>query len=272
MNVMLSKDVDPASDIRSGFLHVDGVRLETRFIGPDPADAPTLVFLHEGLGSIELWRDLPDRVAEATGLGVFLYSRHGYGASDHKPHPWADTYLHEEALIWLPRVLKAAGIRRAVLVGHSDGGSIAAIAASANVARQVQGVVLMAPHVMVEPAVLDGVQAAVRAYEGGRLRQQLGRYHPHVDDVFWGWAKAWMQFGRIGWDVRPFLSGVSVPVLVMQGDGDEYGTADQYQSVAKAVSGPVEVLELENCRHLLYRDRPDDVVNAVVDFALRILA
>ncbi|MBC7951793.1 MAG: alpha/beta hydrolase [Rhodospirillaceae bacterium] len=248
------------------------MRLETRFIGPDPADAPTLVFLHEGLGSIELWRDLPDRVAEATGLGVFLYSRNGYGGSDHKPHPWAETYLHDEALIWLPRVLNAAGIRRAVLVGHSDGGSIAAIAASANVAHQVEGVVLMAPHVMVEPAVLDGVKSAIAAYEGGRLREQLGRYQPHVDDVFWGWAKAWMDFGRIGWDIRPQLSGITVPVLVMQGDGDEYGSAEQYDSVARAVSGPVEVLELENCRHLLYRDRPDDVVEAVVNFALRTLS
>lgn len=272
MNMVLAKNVGHAVSDRSGFLDVDGVRLEARFLGPDPADAPTLVFLHEGLGSAGLWRDLPDRVAAATGLGVFMYSRQGYGASERKPHPWPDTYLHDEALTWLPRVLDAAGIRRAILVGHSDGGSIAAIAASANVVPQVEGVVLMAPHVMVEPATLAGVQGAVDAFEGGRLRDHLSRYHHHVDDAFWGWAKAWLHFGRTGFDVRPQLAGITVPVLVLQGDDDEYGSAEQYESIRKTVSGPVEVRVLERCRHLLYRDSPFEVVESLVSFARTTLA
>lgn len=251
---------------RCGFLQLDDIRLETRFLGPAPDQAPTLVFLHEGLGSAALWRDLPERVAAATGWGVLLYSRCGYGASSRKPHPWPQSYLHEEAVHWLPRVLDAAGVKRAVLVGHSDGGSIAAIAAGLGTVPQVEGVVLMAPHVMIEPATLSGVNGAIAAFETGRLRDHLARYHEHVDDAFWGWALAWTEFGRSGFDVRLLLRGVTVPVLVLQGDDDEYGSAAQYESIREAVSGRVEVRVLERCRHLLYRDAPFQVVESVVGF------
>lgn len=251
---------------RSGFLQVDDVRLEARFLGPSPDTAPTLVFLHEGLGSAALWRDLPERVAAATGWGVLMYSRHGYGSSTRKPHPWPRSYLHDEAVHWLPRVLDAAGIRRAVLVGHSDGGSIAAIAAGLGTVPQLAGVVLMAPHVMVEPATMSGVNGAIQAFEHGRLRDHLSRYHDHVDDAFWGWAKAWTEFGRSGFDVRGLLGGIQVPVMVIQGDDDEYGSADQYESIRAAVSAPVEVRVLDRCRHLLYRDQPFQVVDSVAGF------
>lgn len=248
-------------------LDVDGIRLEARLIGPPPTDdAPTIVFLHEGLGSASLWRDLPERLAAATGCGVLLYSRHGYGASSRKPHPWPTSYLHDEASYWLPRVLTAAGIGRAILVGHSDGGSIAAIAAGLGVVPQVEGVALLAPHVLVEPATLSGVNGAIDAFEKGRLRDHLSRYHDHVDDAFWGWATAWTEFGRQGWDVRPLLPGIRVPVLVLQGDDDEYGSAAQYESIREAVSAPVAVRVLEGCRHLLYRDAPFAVVESVVGF------
>ncbi len=248
-------------------LDVEGVRLEASFLGPPPsADAPTVVFLHEGLGSAALWRDLPDRLVAGTGCGVLLYSRHGYGTSSRKPHPWPTSYLHDEATYWLPRVLAAAGIRRAILVGHSDGGSIAAIAAGLGTAPQVEGVALLAPHVLVEPATLSGVNGAIDAFEKGRLRDHLSRYHDHVDDAFWGWATAWTEFGRQGWDVRPLLPGIRVPVLVLQGDDDEYGSAAQYESIRTGVSGPVEVRVLDRCRHLLYRDAPFQVVDSLTAF------
>lgn len=247
-------------------LEVDGVHIEAGFIGPSPEAAPTVVFLHEGLGSASLWRDLPERVSAATGCGALMYSRYGYGRSSRKPHPWPASYLHDEAVFWLPRVLAVAGVRRAILVGHSDGASIAAIAAGLDVAPQIEGVVLMAPHVMVEPATLSGVAGAVAAFEKGRLRDHLARYHQHVDDAFWGWAQAWDQFGRIGWDVRHVLSGIRVPVLVLQGDDDEYGSSAQYESIRAAVPAPVQVRVLERCRHLLYRDAPTQVVEAVAEF------
>lgn len=257
---------------RCGFLQIDDVRLEARFLGPSPEVAPTLIFLHEGLGSAALWRDLPERVAAATGWGVLMYSRHGYGASTHKPHPWPRSYLHDEAVHWLPRVVEAADIRRAVLVGHSDGGSIAAIAAGLGTVPQLEGVVLMAPHVMVEPATMSGVSGAIQAFEAGRLRDHLARYHDHVDDAFWGWATAWTEFGRAGFDVRHLLGGIQVPVMVIQGDDDEYGSAEQYESIRNAVPGAVDVRVLDNCRHLLYRDRPFEVVASVVDFVSALAA
>lgn len=269
MNIATSRDT--LSSAREGYLDIDGIQLEARFIGPPPEVAPTVVFLHEGLGSASLWRDLPERVAAATGCGVLLYSRHGYGTSSRKPHPWPVSYLHDEAVHWLPRVLDAADIRRAILVGHSDGGDGPAIAAGLGTAPQIAGVVLMAPHVMVEPTTLSGVNGAIAAFEAGRLRDHLSRYHHHVDDAFWGWAKAWTEFGRAGWDVRPLLSGIRVPVLVLQGDDDEYGSAAQYESIRAAVAGPVEVRVLERCRHLLYRDAPFAVVDSVVGFVSAVL-
>lgn len=270
MTIALSRDILASG--RDGFLEVEDLRLEARFLGPDPSSAPTLVFLHEGLGSAGLWKDLPERVAAATGCGVLMYSRHGYGASTRKPHPWPVTYLHDEALYWLPRVLDAAKIDRAILIGHSDGGSISAIAAGAGVVPQVQGVALLAPHVMVEQATMAGVNGAIQAFEKGRLRDHLARYHHHVDDAFWGWAKAWTQFGHAGWDVRPLLAGIKVPVLVLQGDDDEYGSAAQYESIRCAVSGPCEIKVLDRCRHLLYRDAPFQVVDSLVGFVNGVVA
>lgn len=248
-----------------GFLQVGPVQLEARFLGPAVDGAPTVVFLHEGLGSAGLWRDLPERVAMETGCGVLVYSRHGYGGSTRKPHPWTNSYLHDEARNWLPKVLDAAGVHRAVLVGHSDGGSIAAIAAGSGAVRQLEGVVLLAPHVMVEPEVMSGVNGAIAAFERGRLRTQLARHHHHVDDAFWGWAQAWTGFGHAGWDVRPLLPNITVPVMVVQGDQDEFGSAEQYEAIRNGVSGPVEVRVVEGARHQIIRDAPDAVVAAVTD-------
>lgn len=253
-----------------GFLPVLGQQLEYRWLGPGPDAAPTVVFLHEGLGSAALWRDLPDRVAAETGCGVVQYSRHGYGGSSRKPHPWPETYLREEAKIWLPRVVDALGINNAILVGHSDGGSIAAIAAGLRSVRQLRGVALLAPHVMAEPATLAGVRGAIEAFEKARLRDHLRRYHgDNTDDVFWGWALAWERLCAEDWDERPLLGNVAVPVLVVQGDDDEYGSAEQYRSIEAMVPGGAEIHVLDQCRHLLYRDRPAELTSALCDFVGR---
>ncbi|MEW5726551.1 MAG: alpha/beta hydrolase [Pseudomonadota bacterium] len=249
---------------RRGHLDVDGSRLEYRWLGPPPDRAPTVVFLHEGLGSALLWKDLPDQVAERSRWGVLCYSRRGYGASDRKPAPWPRSYLHDEAIDVLPRVLEVVGVRRPVLVGHSDGGSIALIAAATGL--DVAGVVAMAPHVLVEPRTLAGVRGARQSFEEGKLRDHLRRHHgDNVDGAFRGWCDAWLRFGEEGWDVRPLLPGITAPVLVIQGDDDEYGTRAQIEAVRDAVSGPVEARLLRGCRHLMYRDQPLQVVGAILD-------
>jgi Predicted hydrolases or acyltransferases (alpha/beta hydrolase superfamily) len=252
------------------FLEVNGLRLEARFMGPPPGQAATLVFLHEGLGAAGLWRDLPERLTGATGMGALLYSRHGYGRSPRKPRPWPATYLHDEALVWLPRVLEAAGIRRAILVGHSDGASIAAIAAGSGAVPQAEGLVLVAPHVVEEEAIAAGIRRAVAAYEQGDLRRRLARHHDHVDDVFFGWAGAWLDFAAAGWDIRPLLAGIKVPVLAMQGEGDEYATDLHCRAIAAGAGGPVEVCVLPDCGHQFLRDQPEAARDAIAGFIGRV--
>jgi pimeloyl-ACP methyl ester carboxylesterase len=254
------------------FLHMDGVRLEYCWIGPKPAEAPTLVFLHEGLGSVALWRDFPAKVAEATGCGALLYSRRGYGSSDAVELPRPFSYLRDEALDVLPKVLAACGVQRAVLIGHSDGASIALLHAGGDTSSMVEGVVAMAPHVMVEPVCLDGIAATTKAYAEGDLRRRLARYHgDNVDGAFRGWSETWLHPGYRDWDMRDCLPRIRVPLLVIQGDGDEYATARQYEIIAREVMCPVEVLVPADCRHSPHRDQPEQVLAAITAFVQRVL-
>lgn len=201
-----------------GFLDVDGVSLEYRWFGPASDETLTLVFLHEGLGCVELWRDFPERVAEATGCGVLVYSRAGYGRSDPAELPRPLNYMHIEGLEVLPKVLDAAGIRETVLVGHSDGGSIALINAGGLVDARIRGLVLMAPHVFNEQVCVDSIRAAKQAYEEKNLREQLTRYHgDNVDCAFWGWNRVWLDPGFWQWNIEEFLPAIKVPVMVLQG-------------------------------------------------------
>ena len=172
---------------------VGGRRFEATWHGPTPDQAPTLVLLHEGLGCVEMWRDFPARLAERTGYGVLVYSRAGYGKSEPVPLPRPLTYMHEEALDVLPQVLDQTGVRKTVLVGHSDGASIATIYAGGRQDFRVRGLVLMAPHFFVEEVGIRSIVAAKEAYEKGNLRERLARYHRDVDTAFWGWNRAWLD-------------------------------------------------------------------------------
>src|SRR5947209_13484821 len=172
-------------------LMLDGIGLEAAWWGPAPDAAPTLVLLHEGLGSVALWRDIPAALAEKTGCSVFAYSRQGYGQSDPATLPRPLSYMHDEASR-LPAVLDAAGVRRAVLVGHSDGASIAAICAGSHYDKRIRGLVLLAPHFFVEDESIAGIEAARAAYETGKLRDLPAPYHRDVDNTFWGWNRAWL--------------------------------------------------------------------------------
>jgi pimeloyl-ACP methyl ester carboxylesterase len=253
--------------MKPDFLHIDEVRLEYRRVGAPPATAPTLVFLHEGLGCVSLWKDFPDRAAAATGWGALGYSRAGYGASDPVALPRPLTYLHHEGVEVLPRVLDAAGIRRAVLVGHSDGASIALIHAGAVRDPRIAGAVLMAPHVFNEPSCISGVLKAREAYEQGRLREQLARHHgTNTECAFRGWNDTWLDPGFCRWNIEEILPAITTPLLVIQGREDGYGTAAQIEAIARQVSGPVRTLWLENCGHSPYRDRPEETLMALTEF------
>ena len=243
------------------FLSVDGVRLEVARI---PGDAPTLVWLHEGLGSAELWRDVPDAVSARSGLGSFVYSRRGYGHSDPVSVPRPLTYMHEEGRV-LPAVLDAAGIDQAILVGHSDGGSIALLAAAA-VPDRVRALVLEAPHVFCEDISVRSIEEARTAYLTGDLRARLARFHDDVDGAFWGWNRAWLDPGFRAWNIEAVLPRITVPTLVIQGEQDPYGTLAQVDAVERGLAGPVTRCILPDCGHSPHRDRRDAVLDAIATF------
>jgi pimeloyl-ACP methyl ester carboxylesterase len=246
-----------------------GHRLEATWLGPPPDAAPTLVLLHEGLGSVRGWRDFPARLAEATGLGVLVYSRWGYGQSDPVSLPRPLTYMHDEALASLPEVLEVAGVRRAILLGHSDGGSIALIFAASGLeaSERVLGLVLEAPHVFVEDVSVQSIAAAAEAYRTTDLRARLSRQHgDNVDGAFWGWNSAWLDPGFRAWNIEEFLPRVRVPSLVIQGAGDPYGTLAQVDAIETKSGGPVSRLVLPSCGHSPHRDQPEATIEAVARF------
>ena len=247
-----------------------GAMLEMMCLGPPPEQATTLVLLHEGLGCIALWRDFPLRLAEATGCGVLVFSRQGYGRSDPCDLPRPLDYMTDEAVRVLPEVLDAIGLRRGILVGHSDGASIAALHAGRVGDARIAGVVLMAPHFFTEPMGLKSIAEAREAYRHGDLRSRLAKYHAHVDAAFLGWNGAWLDPDFTRWDIRDALDGVSVPVLAIQGEADQYGTRAQVDVVAERVSAEVELALLPDCRHSPFLDQPQRCLDLLRGFVLRL--
>ncbi|MDX2103265.1 MAG: alpha/beta hydrolase [Alphaproteobacteria bacterium] len=222
---------------------------------------PAIVLLHEGLGSVSLWRQFPTILAAASGRRVFAYSRQGYGASGPAEAPRDVDYLHREAWDWLPAVLQAVGIEHPVLVGHSDGASIALIHAARH---PVSALAVMAPHVMVEPITLAGIRAAQTLWRETDFPQRLGRHHRDADSVFWAWQTIWLDPRFAAWDIQDLLPEITAPVLAIQGRDDEYGTLDQLERIATRCAGAADVLALARCGHTPWRDRLDLVLPAVL--------
>jgi pimeloyl-ACP methyl ester carboxylesterase len=222
-----------------------------------------IVLLHEGLGSVGLWRDFPRKLADATGLPVFAYSRPNYGhSSASAPLPRPLRYMHDEAVL-LEEVLRGAGISDAVLFGHSDGASIAIIHAAAN---PVRALVLEAPHVFAEEVSLDSIAKARDAYQRGDLRARLSRWHDHVDAAFWGWNGAWLHPGFRGWCLTGCLPSVRAPALLIQGEADEYGTVAQIEAIQRGLAGPSGTLIVPGAGHSPHRDAEDRVLEATEHF------
>lgn len=252
------------------FTTVDGIRLETRTID-GATDKPWLVFLHEGLGSVSLWREFPDRLAGRLELPALIYSRRGYGRSDALEGLRKPDFMHREALDVLPALLAAHGIERCILVGHSDGASIALIY-TARHPDNVAGAVLMAPHVFVEDISRTSIARISETYATTDLRARLARHHAHVDDAFLGWSRAWLDPCFQDWSLRTECARLTVPTLLVQGEDDEYGTLAQLDRIEAAAPTRPERLVLPRCGHSPHRDRENDVIAAIAAFAAPLLA
>jgi len=249
---------------RARFIDVAGHRLEcVRVRGTKTA--PTLVFLHEGLGSVALWKDFPARVAAATGCPALVYSRAGYGRSSPAALPRAPDYMHVEALTVLPALLDRLGIEEPILVGHSDGASIALLHAGSG-KRPVRALVALAPHVFVEDMSIASIDEVRRQYETTDLREKLARRHADPDAAFRGWNDIWLAPAFRRWNIEGCLPGVRCPLLLIQGRDDEYGSAAQLDAIERQVGGTVARLELADCRHSPHRDQPEATLAAIVDF------
>ena len=247
-------------------MQIGSRNLETAWWGPAPAEAATLVLLHEGLGCVALWRDIPERLAAATGCGVLAYSRFGYGQSDRQPLPWKLTYMQDEAREMLPRVLDEAGIRDAVLVGHSDGASIAALYAGTARDRRLRGVVLLAPHFFVEDSNIASIAKIRGDYRQGPLRERLARYHRDPDMAFHGWCDSWLNPGFRHFDITDCIPEIDVPILGLQGTADPYGSDEQLLRLKRLARAPCEIAFINRARHSPHLEAKDDTIGRVVQF------
>ena len=253
----------------SGGLEAGGKRLEWAY-WPGGA-GPVIVLLHEGLGCVGLWRGFGAALAQATGLGVFAYSREGYGQSDPADLPLPVDYMTRHATRVLPQVLDALGAESVILMGHSDGATIALEHAGRVADRRVRGLVLMAPHLFTEAMGLAEIARAAADFGPERLAR-MGKYHRDPAATFRGWAEAWLNPAFARWDVSEVVDYLRVPALVIQGRQDQYGTLAQVRAIAERSYAPVEELVLEECRHAPQFDQPQAVLDAVRAFVLRLMA
>jgi pimeloyl-ACP methyl ester carboxylesterase len=261
-----------SSPDRPDFIDLDWrgrpLRLELAWVGAPASKHPVVVFLHEGLGSVALWKDFPERLCRAHGLTGLVFSRYGYGRSSPRPvdEPLSPDFMEQQAWDVLPLLFSKLGLERPWLFGHSDGASIALLHA-ARFSGRISGAVVMAPHVMVEPVSVESIAAARAAYLDGPLRERLARYHTDVDSAFWGWNTVWLDPAFRTWDMRALLPQVTAPVLAIQGEGDEYGTLEQVHAIGR-LAARAEVLVLPDCGHSPYRDQPERVIEAAGAFIL----
>ena len=243
---------------------VDGKRLETLWIGPAGEHLPTVVMLHEGLGSVALWKDFPQRLASRTGFGILAYSRYGHGGSDKLLEKRPVQFMHHEGEVVLPKLLDKLGISRPILLGHSDGGSISLIFAGKYPERP-RALILEAPHVFVEDLSVASITEAKVAYQTTDLPRKLGRHHRHVDATFWGWNDIWLDPQFRSWNIEEYLQTIRCPVLCIQGEEDEYGTIAQVETI-KAQVPTTELLMLPNCKHSPHRDQPEATLERMAEF------
>jgi pimeloyl-ACP methyl ester carboxylesterase len=249
---------------------VDGVTLECACYGPSPDQAPTIVMLHEGLGCLALWRDFPQRVAEATGMGVFVYSRQGYGQSDPVELPRPLDFMTREATVVLPQILTQIGFQRGLLLGHSDGATISAIYAGSVQDHRIRGLIVIAPHFFTETAGLAEIEKSTEVFETGGLREKMQKFHRDADGAFYGWNRVWLDPDFVSWNVAEVIDFLRVPTLAIQGRQDQYGTLAQIQVIDERSYAPVDMEILDDCKHAPQFDQPEKTLAAIADFTTRL--
>lgn len=252
-----------ATPQRCSFPTVNGKRLETLLYRPAGAST-TVVLLHEGLGSVAMWKDFPEQLARTTGCGVLVYSRYGHGKSERLAEKRSADFMHHEAKVVLPELLRQFEIERPILLGHSDGGSIALIYAGTWPA-QVRALILEAPHVFVEDLGIRSIAAIRELYEASDLPKKLARYHDYADETFRGWNDIWLDPQFRGWNIEEYLAEISCPTLVIQGEDDEYGTLAQVQTIQRRMPS-TQTLILPRCGHSPHRDQPGLTLDAISKF------
>jgi len=254
-----------------GVLDIDGLSIEYRKI-PGTKAGPTIVLLHEGLGCVSAWKDFPESLCDITGLSVFSYSRVGYGGSSPIELPKSVNFHSEEALIALPQILVAAAIGPCILIGHSDGASIATIYTGATkTSHQVKGLVLLAPHVLAENKCIVAVRRAVDSFDNGNLRSALFKLHgSNTECAFKGWSGVWTDPSFKSWNIEKYLPLISIPVLAIRGDDDPYNTPIHVERIVERVSGKVESFNLSNCAHAPHREQEGQILKLLSDFIFKI--
>ncbi len=250
------------TDTAARLIRIDGHHLNTRIIGAGD-EAPSLVFLHEGLGSVDLWRSYPAQTAEATARRAVVFSRYGHGWSDPQREPRPIDFMDHDAFVVLPELIETVGVTDPILIGHSDGASIALLHASQ---YQVRGLVLLAPHAFTEPSGLAEIRRARHRFETTDLAERMSAYHHDPKATFEAWNDVWLDPDFESWNIEAVLADITCPVLLIQGEDDEYGTLNQIDAIGDGLAGTVTRLILSDCRHSPHLDRPDATTAATVEF------
>ncbi|MCP4070494.1 MAG: alpha/beta hydrolase [Hyphomicrobiales bacterium] len=250
---------------------IGDTRLEFCWVGVPESSEPVIVFLHEGLGCVALWREFPHRLCQKLGMRGFIYSRAGYGKSDPCDLPRPVIYMHDEGKDILPRVLDEAGIQQAILIGHSDGGSIALIHAGSNSSSRISAIITLAAHVFSESRCVGSFTAARENYQSGDLRDKLKKYHGvNVDTAFYGWYDAWAHPDFEYWNIEEFLPDIDIPALVIQGADDAYGTKLQVDAIVAGIGSSTENHIIPDCGHSPHLEKPEATMSLICDFINRL--
>jgi pimeloyl-ACP methyl ester carboxylesterase len=252
-------------------IELDGLAIESAWFGPEPSEAPTIVMMHEGLGSVSTWRDFPERLAKATRSGVFVFSRVGYGRSSSAMLPRPMDYFRREATEVLPKILAEIGFQRGILLGHSDGGSIAAVYAGSVQDHRVRGLVLIEPHFFVEEMNIKAIRQIAKDFETTDLRARLQRHHNDADKTFRGWANMWLDPRFKSFDLSDELRHIRVPVLFVKGENDPYGSVAQIHMAENECYCPVESIVIANAKHAPHHEQPEQTLESIASFVNHIL-